>query len=73
MTDVIIYVLLAVNVFQTVYWSSVQKNLIDRLMSRNYAEYVQVSKPPLPTVKLDLENTVDEQDVLKELNGMMGV
>ena len=62
--------LLALNVFQIVYWSRQVQKLVDKLMSRNYAEYVQVSKPPLPTVKVTEDDAVDEREILNELNGM---
>lgn len=66
--------LLLLNAFQLVYWSRLQTRLIDRIMSRNYAEYVQLTKPDLPKalqVTLPDESLVEEQDVLKALNGML--
>jgi cytochrome oxidase assembly protein ShyY1 len=47
--------------------------LIDKVMCRNYAEYVQLKKPQnlRPEVKIDPE-AVSEEDVLKELNGLIG-
>lgn len=67
--------LLALNFFQLFYWSRLQTRLVDRIMSRNYAEYVQLTKPELPKalqVTLPDESVVEEQDVLKALNGMFG-
>lgn len=63
--------LLLLNVFQAVYWSRQVQKLIDKLMSRNYAEYVSLTNPPLPTVKVKSDLEVDERDVLAELNGMI--
>lgn len=72
MSDYILLALGALNVFQMVYWSRQVQKLVDKLMSRNYAEYVQVNKPPLPTVKVTDDIAVEERDVLNELNGMFG-
>lgn len=69
--DYVLWGLLGLNIFQSVYWSRQVQKLVDKLMSRNYAEYVQVTKPILPTVRLD-DASVDEADVLDELNGMIG-
>lgn len=69
----LIVVLLGLVVFQNVHFSRIHKNLIDRLMSRNYAEYVSVTKPPHPTVKLPDFDSVEEKEVLSQLNGMLGV
>lgn len=63
--------LLALNAFQLVYWSRQTHKLVDKLMSRNYAEYVQAQNPPLPRVRLD-DNLVEEHEILDELNGMVG-
>lgn len=63
--------LLGLNVFQMVYWSRQVHKLVDKLMSRNYAEYVQINTPPLPTVRLPDETIVEEKDILAELNGML--
>lgn len=54
-----ILALVGANLFQTLYWSRMTHKLIDKLMSRNYAEYVQVEK-----LKHDLPHA--EQTSLKE-------
>jgi hypothetical protein len=72
MIDVIVYCLLGLNVVQFLFWGLVTKNLVDRLMSRNYADYVSATKPPpSQTVKLLDPEIIEEQDVLNELNGIM--
>jgi hypothetical protein len=57
------------NVFQFFFWSLEVHRLIDKLMSKNYAEYISVKKPQLPVVFEQDPDSIDEQDVLKELNG----
>lgn len=72
---IVIGVLALLNVFQLVYWSRLQSRLIDKLMSRNYAEYVQLSKPqPSQGLEVTLpdQSEVEEQDVLSTLNRMLG-
>ena len=72
MFEIVSLTLLGLNVFQLVYWSRQTHKLIDKVMSRNYAEYVQITTPPLPTVKVEDDSLIEEKDVLKELNGMFG-
>jgi hypothetical protein len=72
---IVIATLAGLNVFQLVYWSRLQSRLVDKLMSRNYAEYVQLSKPPpSPGLAVTLPDhaAVEEQDVLSTLNRMLG-
>lgn len=70
--EYVIFVLLGLNVFQLVYWSRQVHKLVDKIMSRNYAEYVQTNRPTLPTVSKDDDSFVEESDVLNELNGVLG-
>lgn len=69
------FVSIGMNVFQQIYWSRQTHKLIDKLMSRSYAEYVQVSKQPVepalvsPT-EANLEEVNDEE--LEALNKIMG-
>ncbi len=69
--EYVIYALVILNIAQLVFWSRQVQKLVDKLMSRNYAEYVQVNNPPLPTVIVE-DDLVEETDVLNELNGMIG-
>jgi len=66
--------LAGLNIWQHWFWSRYSGRLIDKLMSRNYAEYKQVeqsvSSPNVP-------NSNQEQDpihdpILDELNGILG-
>ena len=69
--EYILIILTLMNVFQLVYWSRQVHKLVDKVMSRNYAEYVQVTKPTLPTVFEKDDSSVEEQEILNELNGMV--
>lgn len=70
--------LIALNAFQLWIWWREIHRLIDKVMSRNYAEYVtsqKFSRPDLPQGPefLAQENSDqnEEQDLLRELNGMI--
>ena len=62
--------LILLNIFQFFFWSKQVHKLVDKLMSRNYAEYVSIKNPPLPTVSED--DLGEESDILEELNDMVG-
>jgi hypothetical protein len=59
------------NVFQFVFWSFQLHKLIDKLMSKNYAEYISAQKPQLPVVFTPDPEEISEDDVLRELNGAL--
>ncbi len=70
---IVIYALIGLNLVQLVFWAICVHKLIDKIMSRNYAEYVQ-SKPVRPVAKSSNEvdsNQAEEEEVLRELNGML--
>lgn len=76
MLEVSIIILLAtLNVWQHWFWSRYSGRLIDKLMSRNYAEYKQVeqsvSSPTLPNSHQETTDPTNDQ-ILRELNGMLG-
>jgi hypothetical protein len=54
--------LIALNLFQLIYWSRQTHKLIDKLMSRNYPEYVQTQNlaAPLPKQQVTMEHVVDQ-------------
>ena len=58
----LIIVLLALNVFQLVWWSWQTHKLIDKLMSRSYFEYKEAKKPVVPAIKL-AEEPVETEDL----------
>ncbi len=71
---VVILGLLGLNVFQLVWWSTQNHRLVDKLMSKNYAEYVQSEnlKASLPVPKLtDSLSSAEENELLREINGML--
>ena len=61
------------NVFQHIYWSGQVQKLIDKLMSRNYADYsytkAQAEALPLPSMS-KLENNEPDSE-LETLNQVM--
>lgn len=61
---------LAVNVFQFIFWSRQVQKLVDKVMSRNYAEYDQISRPKREN-KLQQPPEIGEDEVLSELNSML--
>lgn len=60
--------LLLMLIFQQVYLTMTINRLVDKLMSRNYHEYVQSSNPPadIPVVKID-------DEPVEDLNQMFGI
>lgn len=69
---ILVFALLLANIFQVIYWTKLNSQLIDKLMSRNYAEYVQTNMLSSPRDKqagpsLDPEDKIDD-DALAELN-----
>lgn len=65
--------LLALNIFQIIFWSYQNQKLVNKLMSRSYFEYEQVNTPPAPkgfSVPMlpDDETSVDETRIMSEIN-----
>lgn len=74
LTGGIILMLATMNVVQLLYWSSQTHKLLDKLMSRNYAEYVQTERfkhelPHARAIDPESESFIDED--LKTLNNTM--
>ncbi len=69
----LLVVSMLLNVCQTIYWSRQVQKLIDKLMSRNYADYsytqLQAKAPQLP-VASQLEENIPDTD-LDTLNQVM--
>lgn len=70
--------LIALNGVQLLFWSWQYHRLIDKIMCRNYAEYVQVKKSlnELPQsssnqgLKLSHDDELENERILRELNGV---
>jgi hypothetical protein len=58
----LILVLLALNVFQIIFWSRTTHKLIDKLMSRSYFEYKEADKKKLPVIKV-AEDPIEHEDL----------
>ncbi len=72
--DFIAFMTLALlNVIQLVVWSVVTQRLVNKLMSKNYAEYDLIKNgPPIddkPSVR-DYHEELEEREILEELNGL---
>jgi len=70
-TQTIVLGLVILNVLQFVFWTWQINKLVDKLMSRNYAEYASVTKPvetSMSSVQLPVK---DDDDVLQDLNRML--
>lgn len=70
----IVLILVMINAIQTVYWSRMTHKLIDKLMSRNYAEYVQLEKlkSPVPNMRVEVPPEVESDEDLDQLNRTFG-
>lgn len=65
--EFICLMLVALLVYQQWFWSRQNQTLIDKLMSRNYAEYVQATKAPEPANRVNL--SAEPTEDLNVLNG----
>lgn len=73
MIELLVGVLVALNVFQLLYWAHIVQRLVDRLMSKSFAEYQQVKNgpPPKSEPKEDLDAIHEENEILDEINRML--
>ena len=73
----LIFTLASLLLISNILWIAVIFRLLNRLMSRNYAEYVQakqIGKPkPVPEVKIDPVVELSEKRRAEELNKIMGM
>jgi hypothetical protein len=67
MIEILFAVLVAVIIFQHIFYSWQIHKLVNKLMSRNYFEYEQSLKPQDVRIKLPTENEVPED--LRVLQG----
>lgn len=69
-SDLVIPMLCAIIGYQQWFWSKQVQKLIDKVMSRNYAEYAHSNAPPPPLnreFRMDLNQTED----LSTLDGIL--
>lgn len=72
----VIVTLAVMNVAQLVFWAIYTHKLINKIMSKNFAEYDLVTKGPPPPEKeavgfSDYQDTLEEEEILAELNGQV--
>lgn len=64
--------LIALNAYQTFFWSRANRELIDRLMARNYSEFVQgkklLSEKPQEKPVEDEQESQEARDYLAEIH-----
>ena len=77
MLGIIAIILIIVNVIQFIYWSRLHNDLMDKLMSKNFAEYSNVKNFPKILEKTEAKNKMNDEElqkindeVLSELNGI---
>lgn len=65
----------ALNIIQFIFWSWQNQRLVNKLMSRNFAEYDYVIHKPKEDSKIkshrEYESELEEQEILSELNGLL--
>ena len=66
----LVVILIAVILIQQVYWASQVHRLIDKLMSRNFAEYNSIVNPPKEETKVPAQEPVTDDEALATLNRM---
>lgn len=69
----LIGLLASLNLIQFFFWSFQVHRLVNKLMSKDFAEYNAIVKgPPERTPQVvDFDSVVEEQDILKELNSLL--
>ncbi len=78
MHEYVIAVLAVMNVAQLIFWAIYTHKLINKLMSKNFAEYDLVTKGPKSPEKevlsfSEYQDDLEEKEILAELNGQLGV
>lgn len=69
----VLVILTALNFFQFIFWSWQNQTLVNKIMCRNYADYVLSKDQSVPVVDRsdDKEAIVEELEILNELNGQL--
>lgn len=72
-SNIFVFSLLGLNIIQFIFWSRQVQRLIDKLMSRNYAEYIASNKTgPIEHKFENQDEIVSEDAVLNEVNSLLG-
>jgi hypothetical protein len=72
MSDIhLIEALALTNIFQLFFWGYHVHVLVNKAMSKNFAEYKLVKDGPTQVVETPIEEDYDEEDILGELNGIL--
>jgi len=66
---IVVLSLIGLNVFQAVHWSRQVQTLVDKLMSRNYAEYSTLAQPKEQVQKVRPPMEPELPDDLRVLQG----
>jgi len=72
---VTIVCLIGLNIYQGWFFSNQIQTLVDKVMSRDFAEYNLIKEGPQEKILKshdEYEEDIEERDILKELNGMIG-
>lgn len=67
----ILLALFVMNILQFFFWSRQNQRLVDKVMSKNYADYVQshaIAQPSDVVVHQAEDLKIEDADVLRELN-----
>lgn len=71
-SDYLIIGLVSIILIQHLFWTYQVHGLLDRLMCKNLAEYHAI-KNPVKVEKPKELDPIEEKELLKEINGMLGV
>jgi len=74
MTEVVLGVVTGLLIFQQVYYTLLVNRLVNKIMSRNYAEYVQTENMgnKQDTLRVQVAEE-DEEDSATNLNKLLGI
>jgi hypothetical protein len=75
MIELLCVLLLITNIVQFFFWGKFTQKLINKIMSKNYAEYELIKSGP-KQVEPKLPDPLEEElnkEILNELNGLMGI
>lgn len=70
--DYLIFGLVSLILIQHLFWTYQTHKLLDKLMSKNFAEYHMIKNPAKVEKPRELD-PIEEKQLLNEINGMLGV